>query len=241
MSTPHIDAEAGDFAKVVLMPGDPRRAAYIAENYLEDSRLVTEVRNAVGYTGRYQGSEISVMPSGMGMPSAAIYITELYRSFEVETIIRIGTAGGFSPSLQLRDMVVASGCITNSRMPELLLGQEQYELTPTPSLLSAAVDLSRDADLSLQSGTIFTSDIFYEPDDGLNQRMIDDGVLCVEMETAALYAIAQIEQKQALSLVTISDHLTSGAHLSPEARQSTLDSMISFSLNLASDEAKVIG
>jgi purine-nucleoside phosphorylase len=138
-------------------------------------------------------------------------------------------------------MVVASGCITNSRMPELLLGQEQYELTPTPSLLSAAVDLSRDADLSLQSGTIFTSDIFYEPDDGLNQRMIDDGVLCVEMETAALYAIAQIEQKQALSLVTISDHLTSGAHLSPEARQSTLDSMISFSLNLASDEAKVIG
>lgn len=241
MSTPHIDAEAGDFAKVVLMPGDPRRAAYIAENYLEDSRLVTEVRNAVGYTGRYQGSEISVMPSGMGMPSAAIYITELYRSFEVETIIRIGTAGGFSPSLQLRDMVVASGCITNSRMPELLLGQKQYELTPTPSLLSAAVDLSRDADLSLQSGTIFTSDIFYEPDDGLNQRMIDDGVLCVEMETAALYAIAQIEQKQALSLVTISDHLTSGAHLSPEARQSTLDSMISFSLNLASDEAKVIG
>tara|TARA_Y100000766_G_scaffold251400_1_gene235046 strand:- start:5792 stop:6325 length:534 start_codon:yes stop_codon:yes gene_type:complete len=176
----------------------------------------------------------------MGMPSAAIYITELYRSFEVETIIRIGTAGGFSPSLQLRDMVVASGCITNSRMPELLLGQEQYELTPTPSLLSAAVDLSRDADLSLQSGTIFTSDIFYEPDDGLNQRMIDDGVLCVEMETAALYAIAQIEQKQALSLVTISDHLTSGAHLSPEERQTTLDSMISFSLKLASDEAKVI-
>ena len=241
MSTPHIDAEVGDFAKVVLMPGDPRRAAYIAENYLEDSRLVTDVRNAVGYTGRYQGSEISVMPSGMGMPSAAIYITELYRSFEVETIIRIGTAGGFSPSLQLRDMVVASGCITNSRMPELLLGQEQYELTPTPSLLSAAVDLSRDSDLSLQNGTIFTSDIFYEPDDGLNQRMIDDGVLCVEMETAALYAIAQIEQKQALSLVTISDHLTSGAHLSPEERQTTLDSMISFSLNLASDEAKVIG
>ena len=240
MSTPHIDAEVGDFAKVVLMPGDPRRAAYIAENYLEDSRLVTDVRNAVGYTGRYQGSEISVMPSGMGMPSAAIYITELYRSFEVETIIRIGTAGGFSPSLQLRDMVVASGCITNSRMPELLLGQEQYELAPTPSLLSAAVDLSRDSDLSLQSGTIFTSDIFYEPDDGLNQRMIDDGVLCVEMETAALYAIAQIEQKQALSLVTISDHLTSGAHLSPEERQTTLDSMISFSLKLASEEAKVI-
>ncbi|HAF68251.1 MAG TPA: purine-nucleoside phosphorylase, partial [Acidimicrobiaceae bacterium] len=235
MSTPHIDAEVGDFAKVVLMPGDPRRAAYIAENYLEDSRLVTDVRNAVGYTGRYQGSEISVMPSGMGMPSAAIYITELYRSFEVETIIRIGTAGGFSPSLQLRDIVVASGCITNSRMPELLLGQEQYELAPTPSLLSAAVDLSRDSDLSLQSGTIFTSDIFYEPDDGLNQRMIDDGVLCVEMETAALYAIAQIEQKQALSLVTISDHLTSGAHLSPEERQTTLDSMISFSLKLASD------
>ena len=109
MSTPHIEAEADDFAKVVLMPGDPRRATYIAENYLEDSQLITDVRNAVGYTGYYQGTEISIMPSGMGMPSAAIYITELYRSFEVETIIRIGTAGGFLPELDLRDMVVASG------------------------------------------------------------------------------------------------------------------------------------
>ena len=241
MSTPHIEAEADDFAKVVLMPGDPRRATYIAENYLEDSQLITDVRNAVGYTGYYQGTEISIMPSGMGMPSAAIYITELYRSFEVETIIRIGTAGGFLPELDLRDMVVASGCITNSRMPELLLGKSEYDLTPTPSLLTAAVDLSVETGLTLHSGTIFTSDIFYEPDDGLNARMIQDGILCVEMETAALYAIAQVEKKQALSLVTISDHLTSGTHLSPEERQSTLDEMISFSLKVASEETEAIG
>ncbi|HCJ86620.1 MAG: hypothetical protein MB55_07385 [marine actinobacterium MedAcidi-G3] len=241
MSTPHIDAELGDFAKVVLMPGDPRRASYIAQNYLEDSRLVTDVRNAAGYTGRFEGTELSIMPSGMGMPSAAIYITELYRSFGVETIIRIGTAGGFSSELQLRDMVVASNCITNSRMPELLLGHSEYQLAPTASLLEAALDLSREAGLALQSGTIFTSDIFYEPDETLNHRMTQNGVLCVEMETAALYAIAEIEQKQALSVVTISDHLTSGAHLSPEERQSTLDSMIQFSLELASNEAKAIG
>jgi len=241
MSTPHIDAEASDFARVVLMPGDPRRATYIAENYLEDSRLITDVRNAVGYTGLYEGTEISIMPSGMGMPSAAIYITELYRSFDVETIIRIGTAGGFSPELELRDMVVASGCITNSRMPELLLGESEYDLTPTSSLLNAAVDLGHETGLSLHSGTIFTSDIFYEPDEGLNARMIEDGVLCVEMETAALYALAEVEQKRALSLVTISDHLTSGTHLSPEERQSTLDEMISFSMKVAAKEAEVIG
>ena len=177
----------------------------------------------------------------MGMPSAAIYITELYRSFGVETIIRIGTAGGFSPELELRDMVVASGCITNSRMPELLLGESEYDLTPTSSLLNAAVDLGHETGLTLHSGTIFTSDIFYEPDEGLNARMIEDGVLCVEMETAALYALAEVEQKRALSLVTISDHLTSGAHLSPEERQSTLDEMISFSLKVAAKEAEAIG
>lgn len=238
MSTPHIDAEVGDFAKVVLMPGDPRRAAYIADNYLEDSRLITDVRNATGYTGRYQGNEISVMPSGMGMPSAAIYITELYRSFEVEVIIRIGTAGGFAPQLDLRDMVVASGCITNSRMPELLLGGPEYELVPTVALLNDAMALGAESGLSLQSGTVFTSDIFYEPDEGLNDRMIADGILCVEMETAALYAIAQIENKQALSLVTISDHLTTGARLSSEDRQSTLDEMINFALQVASEQAE---
>ena len=238
MSTPHIDAEVGDFAKVVLMPGDPRRAAYIADNYLEDSRLITDVRNATGYTGRYQGNEISVMPSGMGMPSAAIYITELYRSFEVEVIIRIGTAGGFAPQLDLRDMVVASGCITNSRMPELLLGGPEYELVPTGALLNDAMALGAESGLSLQSGTVFTSDIFYEPDEGLNDRMIADGILCVEMETAALYAIAQIENKQALSLVTISDHLTTGARLSSEDRQSTLDEMINFALQVASAQAE---
>ena len=240
MSTPHIAAEAEDFAKVVLMPGDPRRATYIAQNYLENSRLITDVRNAAGYTGHYQGAEISVMPSGMGMPSAAIYVTELYRSFEVETIIRIGTAGGFAPELELRDMVVASGSITNSRMPELLFGGPNYELRPTPSLLSDAIEMGVEAGFTLRSGTVFTSDIFYEPDEGLNNRMIEDGILCVEMETAALYALAQIEQKQALSLVTISDHLITGQRLSSEERQSTLDEMISFALNLASREADAI-
>ena len=241
MSTPHIDAVVGDFAPVVLMPGDPRRAAYIAEEHLAESRQVTDVRNAIGFTGSYEGIPISVMPSGMGMPSAAIYITELYRSFEVETIIRIGTAGAFSPELDLRDMVVASNCITNSRMPEYLLGGPDYDLLPTPSLLATAADVANEHGVELHQGTVFSTDIFYEPDDTLNDRMIGDGVLCVEMETAALYALAEAERKRALSLVTISDHLITGSRMTPEERQSTLDQMISFSLKVAIKEAAIIG
>ncbi|MDE0874196.1 MAG: purine-nucleoside phosphorylase, partial [Acidimicrobiales bacterium] len=149
MSTPHIEAEMGDFAPVVLMPGDPLRATYIAEQHLEDARLVTNIRNASGYTGTYEGVRVSVMTSGMGMPSAAIYMTELYRFYGVETIIRVGTAGVFDPSLELRSIVAATECITNSSLPGHLLPNQDFLLTPTQELVTMAVRIANQESLDL--------------------------------------------------------------------------------------------
>lgn len=238
MPTPHISAPDGAFASTVLMPGDPLRAAYIAEHYLDDAALVSNVRNCSGFTGSYQGVPISLMASGMGMPSAAIYITELFREYEVDTIMRVGTAGVFAPDMELRSIVVADDCITNSAMPRHLLGDNwEQQMRPTPGLLQTARNVAATQGLTLHEGQVFTSDIFYEPDEGLNQRMVDAGVLAVEMETAALYSLAAIEGKRALSIVTTTDHLIRHEHLSPDERQTTLDEMIEYSLAVAVADA----
>lgn len=229
MPTPHIEAAPDDFAPVVLMPGDPLRAAYIAENHLDGARLVTNVRNMSGFTGTWNGKPVSVMASGMGMPSAAIYLTELFREYAVETIVRIGTSGAFQPDLPLRALVAASTAVTNSAMPELLAGGP-IEMTASPRLLEACLARAADLDLTVRTGTVFTSDIFYEPDDSSQQEHTANGVLCVEMETAALYAIAQLENRNALSLLTMSDHLITGERLSSAERQSSLDEMIGLAL-----------
>jgi len=240
MSTPHIGAEMGDFARVVLMPGDPLRATYIAEQHLEDARLVTNIRNASGYTGTYEGVAVSVMTSGMGMPSAAIYITELYRFYGVETIIRIGTAGVFDPSLELRSIVAATECITNSSMPGRLLPNQDSLLVPTQELVTMAVRIANQESLDLVMGKVFTTDLFYEPDQNLTVDMAADGVLCVEMETAGLYALAKSEGGRALSLLTMSDHLTTGESLTSAERQMTLDEMIEFALKIALADSEAI-
>lgn len=229
MPTPHIEAAVGDFAPVVLMPGDPLRAAYIAENHLDDARMVTNVRNMSGFTGTWNGKPVSVMASGMGMPSAAIYLTELFREYEVETIVRIGTSGAFQPDLPLRGLVAASTAVTNSAMPELLAGGP-IDMAATPSLLDACLTTAAELGLTVQTGAVFTSDIFYEPDDSSQKEHTANGVLCVEMETAALYAIAHLEKRQALSLLTMSDHLVTGERLSSADRQSSLDEMIGLAL-----------
>ncbi len=234
MPTPHISAPDGAFAPTVLMPGDPLRAAYIAERFLDDAEMVTNVRNCSGFTGSVSGTPVSVMASGMGMPSAAIYITELYRFYDVETIMRVGTAGVYDPTMDLRTLVVADDCITNSNMAELILGDGwRDKLKPTPDLLARAHGVATARDTVLRAGTVFTSDIFYEPDEGLNQRMVDAGVAAVEMETAALYALAVAEGRRALSIVTTTDHLVRGEHLSSGERQTTLDEMIEFALAVA--------
>jgi len=234
MPTPHISAPDGAFAPTVLMPGDPLRAAYIAEHFLDDAEMVTNVRNCSGFTGSVDGVPISVMASGMGMPSAAIYITELYRFYDVQTIMRVGTAGVFAPTMDLRTIVVADDCITNSHMPELILGEGWSDrMKPTPALLELAHSVASSRDLSIETGTVFPSDIFYEPDQGLNQRMVDAGIAAVEMETAALYSLAVAENRRALSVVTTTDHLIRGEHLSSDERQTTLDEMIEFALAVA--------
>jgi len=232
MATPHIDAERGDFAPVVLMPGDPLRATYIAERHLDDAHLVTNVRNVNGYTGSYEGVPVSVMASGMGVPSAAIYITELYRFYDVKTIIRIGTAGVFDPKLELRRVVAATECITNSSVPAQVATNHVGPWVPTPELANVALRVASEKGLDLATGKVFTTDIFYEPDEDLATRMAADGVLCVEMETAGLYALAAAEGGRALSLLTMSDHLSTGEGLSSDERQTSLDQMIEFALDV---------
>ena len=240
MATPHIDAEPGDFAPSVLMPGDPLRATYIAERHLEQAHLVTNVRNANGYTGTYKGLPVSVMASGMGIPSAAIYITELYRFYGVKTIVRVGTAGVFDPSLELRRVVAATECITNSAMPAQIFPTEASSLTPTPELADIASRVASSRGMDLAPGKIFTTDIFYEPDPELTARMASDGVLCGEMDTAGLYAWAAAEGGRALSLLTMSDHLSTGESLSTVDRQTSLDEMIEFALEVVVADSEVI-
>jgi len=231
MPTPHISAVDGAFAPTVLMPGDPRRAARIANNFLDDAELVTDVRAMTGYTGTWNGHPISVMPSGMGMPSAAIYITELVRSYGVERIIRVGTAGVYQPQLQLRQIVAAETAVTNSNLP-LMIGAPE-ELAAAPALLAAARATAAQAGISLEAGPVFTSDVFYEPNDDARDMHTADGVLCVEMETAALYAIAALEGIEALTLMTMTDHLVTGEHLSSDDRQRGVDEMIGLALDTA--------
>tara|TARA_B110000003_G_scaffold36248_1_gene33305 strand:+ start:58 stop:783 length:726 start_codon:yes stop_codon:yes gene_type:complete len=235
LSTPHISAAQGDFASTVLMPGDPLRATYIATNFLTEAKQITNVRNITGYTGMYREIPISVMASGMGMPSAAIYVTELYRHYEVQNIIRIGTAGSFSTDLPLRSLVVAESCFTSSSMPSLLDPAADSILLPSAKLLEASTKVAEDENIEVATGRVFTTDIFYEPNENLNMEMHAAGVVAVEMECAALYAIAQLEKRGALSLLTLTDQLATGESLSTDERQSSLDEMIDYALKIVNE------
>ncbi len=232
MSTPHISAEKGDFAATVLMPGDPLRARFLAENYLEDPRLVNEVRGALGYTGKYKGKRISVMASGMGVPSIGIYSYELYSFYDVENIIRIGTAGAVSSKLKIRDIVLAMSAATNSGFAA------QYGLPGVPAptadfgLLMKAYECASSMGLSVSAGQILTTDMFYDDSDSLAQwKKI--GVLAVEMECAALYLNAARLNKKALTICTISDCPLTGESCSSEEREKSFRDMLSLGLECA--------
>ena len=229
--TPHINAPDDAFATTVLMPGDPKRAEHIAETFLTNAVQVTDVRGMLGFTGTFDGEPISVMASGMGMPSAAIYITELLRSYDVSTIIRVGTAGAYSPDLALRQIVVADEAVTNSNMPELLGAPSP--IAPSSRILDVAKQVASARGKELVAGKVFTSDIFYEPDDTARETHTANGVLAVEMETAALYAICALEGAEALSMFTITDHLVTSDHLSSDERQLTVDEMLELGLRTA--------
>ena len=233
MGTPHNKAEAGDIAKVVLMPGDPLRAKYIAETYLTEVKCFNSVRNMLGFTGKYRGKELSVMGGGMGIPSISIYSYELYKFYDVDTIIRIGSAGALQEDIALKDIVMAQGACTDSRFAY------QYELPGTfaPiadfSLLEKAVAEARALDIPFKVGNVVSSDIFYNAYPDVAKKWADMGALCLEMEAAALYMNAAKLKKKALAILSISDHIIKGTGLSAEERQTGFSNMMEIALRMA--------
>lgn len=231
--TPHIAAKEGDFAKTVLMPGDPLRAKYIAETFLTDAVLVNQVRGINGYTGYYNGKRVSVMASGMGMPSMGIYSYELFNFYDVDNIIRIGTAGSISPKLKIRDVVLAMGACTDSNFAA------QFELPGTFApiasyeLLRKAVQVVEEmGNIGYQVGNVVSSDVFYS-DRQTTASWQKMGALAVEMESAALYMNAARAGKNALTIVTISDSLVTGEATTAEERQTSFRDMMKIALEIA--------
>ncbi len=232
MSTPHNTAEAGDIAETVLMPGDPLRAQFIAENYLENSVCFNQVRGMLGYTGTYHGKRVSVMGSGMGIPSIGIYSWELYHRYGVESIIRVGSAGAIADDVKLRDIVIGQGACTDSAFAS------QYHLPGTFApiadygLLRRAADQAERMGIHAVVGNVLSTDAFYNDDPSYNDAWKKMGVTCVEMESAALYMIAARCGKKALGIFTISDHLYRKEALSPQDRQTTFGDMIRLALEI---------
>ncbi len=232
MSTPHIEAKKGDFAPVVIMPGDPLRAKWIAEHFLEQAKQVTSVRNIYGYTGTYQNKPVSVMASGMGMPSMGIYSYELYHFYDVNTIIRVGSAGALSPNLKLRDIVIAQSVSTDSNYIKQFNLPGTFAPTGTYRLIESAVGQAKKIGVNTVVGNILCSDVFYSEQKVLEQWR-DMGVLAVEMESAALYSNASKAQKEALCICTISDCPLTNQSCSSEERQTSFSDMVKIALNIA--------
>ena len=232
MSTPHNNAQNGDFAKTVLMPGDPLRAKFIAETFLENPQLVNNVRGVQGYTGAYKGVRVSVMASGMGIPSIAIYSNELYTQYGVENIIRVGSAGAMRADMELGSVCAGMGACTNSDFAS------QYELGGTFApicdyeLLSAAVESAKELGVKMPVGNLYSSDTFYDAA-GRNGRFGKMGVMAVEMEAAGLYCTAAYTGKRALAICSISDNLVTGKELSADERQTAFTNMMKIALEVA--------
>ncbi|MGL5042469.1 MAG: purine-nucleoside phosphorylase [Culicoidibacterales bacterium] len=233
MATAHISANKGDFAKTVLMPGDPLRAKFIAENFLEDAKLVTSVRNMFGYTGTYKGRRISVMGSGMGQPSIGIYSYELYTEYDVENIIRIGSAGSYQADVNIRDIVIGQGASSESRFDHQYGLPGNFAPIADWSLLKKAVDIAAEQGKEVKVGNILSSDVFYNATEGSFKKWADMGVLCVEMEAAALYLNAAKLGKKALCILTISDSLVTHETTSAEEREKTFTAMMEIALEFA--------
>ena len=235
MSTPHNRANPGDFAKTVLMPGDPLRAQFIAETFLENPRLVTDVRGMLGYTGTYQGHPVSVMGSGMGMPSIGIYSYELYSQYGVENIIRIGSAGSYTPKAKIFDVVLATGAYSESNYAVTQSGDTDDIQKPSEELNNALRTSAKKQGIPLIEGNIHSSDVFYrQPSDAKptywEKLRDEDGCLCVEMESFALFANAQVLGKNAACLLTISDSFVAPGITTAEERQKSFTDMMKVAL-----------
>ena len=232
--TPHINATPADFAPTVLMPGDPLRAKYIAENYLTDAKLVNNVRGIHGYTGTYEGTPVSVMASGMGMPSIGIYSYELFNFFDVKTIIRVGSAGALNPDIKVRDIVLGQGACTNSAYASQYGIPGTYAPIAAYNVLRTCADIATEMGLPFHVGNLLSSDTFYA-DNGAeaNAAWTKMGVMAIEMEAAALYMNAARCGKQALAMCTISDHIVTGEATTAEERQNSFTQMMELALKTA--------
>ncbi|GHF93471.1 purine-nucleoside phosphorylase [Thalassotalea marina] len=230
MTTPHIEANVGDFAKTVLMPGDPLRAKFIAENFLEDAKCVTRVRNMLGFTGTYKGQPVSVMGSGMGIPSISIYATELYKDYGVENIIRIGSCGAVRDDIKIRDVIVGMSASTDSNVNRQRFNQCDFAASADFGLLHNVVKTAERLGKKVHVGNVFTADLFYTPQPEMFATMENMGVLAVEMEAAGLYGVAAEYGKKALAVFTVSDHIKTGEQTTAQERELTFKDMMELTL-----------
>lgn len=228
--TPHINAKKGDFADAVLMPGDPLRAKFIAENFLQNARQVTNVRNMLGFTGLYKGREISVMGHGMGIPSCSIYATELIKDYGVKRVIRVGSCGAVRPDVALKDIIIAMGASTDSKVNRVRFRDNDFAAICDFGMLENAVSAARAAKIPVKIGQIFSADLFYTPDPEMFDVMERYGVLGVEMEAAGLYALAAEYGGRALAICTVSDHIRTGEKMTPEEREHSFADAITVAL-----------
>jgi purine-nucleoside phosphorylase len=235
MST-HIGAADGEIAPVVLMPGDPLRARWIAETFLDDARCYSEVRGMLGFTGTWHGHPVSVQGSGMGQPSLAIYVNELFSEYAVQTVVRVGSCGALTEGLALRDVVIASGACTDSSMNRIAFEGLDYAPVADFGLLRAAVEAAERRGTDVHVGLVFSSDSFYAARPELTGRMVDHGVLAVEMEASALYTLAARHGRRALTICTVSDHVVTGEATTAADRERSFGDMVEIALTAALGE-----
>jgi purine-nucleoside phosphorylase len=226
----HIGAKKGDIAEAILLPGDPLRAKFVAENFLENAVCYNEVRGMLGFTGTYQGKRVSVQGTGMGIPSTSIYVNELIREYDVKTLIRIGTAGSFQPHVLIKDIVIALAASTNSAVNWNRFDGSDFAPTADFELLMKAYQVSKKLKITVKAGNVLSSDEFYSDKPDFYKKWAEYGVLCAEMETAALYTIAAKYGAQALGIFTISDSLVTMEATTAEERQSTFHDMVKIAL-----------
>lgn len=231
MPTPHIDAAPNAFADTVLLPGDPLRARMIAERYFDDAVQVTGLRNMLGFTGHYRGRRISVMGSGIGVPSCSLYATELIAEYGVRRLLRVGTCGAIAESLQLGDLVLALGAGTDSSVNRQRFSGYDYAATASWPLLAAIAAQAAARNQPLQVGNVFSTDLFYSPNPALSDTLARMGILAVEMEAAGLYGVAAERGAEAIALLTVSDHIRRGERMTGEQREQGLDTMLQLALD----------
>ncbi len=226
MPTPHIEAARGDFADTVLMPGDPLRAQTLANSHLENVRQVNSVRNMLGFTGTFRGQAVSIMGSGMGMPSISIYAHELFDYYDVKQIVRVGTCGGLLADMQVGDLVLAAAASTDSAMNRQLFSGWDLAASADFELLKRVHDTALEYELKIRTGNVFATDFFYHPDDAFIKKVQDMGMLALDMESAALYALAHQFGRRALTILSVSDVIPSGEQASHEARQNAFGTVM---------------